>query len=45
MSQLPPVREWGEEHRPFQIIARPPIHEAVDVAIGKAAAKLGVGMP
>ena len=38
MSQLLPVPEWGEEHGPFQIITRPPIHEAADVAVGEAAA-------
>ena len=45
MSQLPPVPEWGEEHRPFQVATRPPIDKAGDVAIGEAVAKLGVGMP
>ncbi len=44
MSQLPPVPEWGEEHRPFQIATRPPIHKAGDVAIGEAVAKLGIDM-
>ncbi len=45
MSQFPPVPEWGEEHRPFQIATRPPIHEAADVAVGEAAAKLDIDMP
>ena len=44
MSQLPPVPEWGEEHRPFQFATWPPINESADVAVSEAAAKLGVGL-